>query len=128
MDERPLPTLANTDGDPLLLTTDKYRILGRRRETVESRLGSIDGVEVDENERGVTRYTFTRPGNKQHKSWENTIIGHAKISGESLNVETNSVRRADDLKKRVLEVCGELIEHRGRVRRSQGAHAENTRW
>jgi hypothetical protein len=115
LDERPLPTLANTDGDPLLLTTDKYGIVPGKRDEVESMLAGIEGVQIDEEKRGTTRYTFTRPGNKKLKRWENTIVGFAEVSRSALRIETNSIRRADALRKRIEDACGDIIEHKGRV-------------
>ncbi len=115
MDERPLPTFANTDGDPLLLTTDQFRIPPGRREEVEGRLGAGEGVEIDSAQSGGTRFTFTRPGNTRIKSWENTVVGSALISGDALRIETNSIRRADALRGRIEQACGDLIEHKGRV-------------
>jgi hypothetical protein len=114
MENRPLPTLQNTDGDPLLFTTDKYRIVAGARDAVEHRLGALPGVNVEQEERGSSRFVFTRPGNKQHKSWENTVVGQASVSRSDMRVETNSLKRADALRKQIEQLCGDTIRHVGR--------------
>jgi len=49
-----------------------------------------------------------------HKRWENTVIATAWISAGALKVESNSVARADDLRRRIEAACTGLVRHRGR--------------
>jgi hypothetical protein len=49
-----------------------------------------------------------------HRGWDNTIVGSASISGQTLRVETNSRERADALRQRLEAACGERIRHRAR--------------
>jgi len=114
LDRRPLPQLCNTDGDALEPTTDHYTFRPEQRAAVEAALSSLEADSREEGDEGHTRFTFTRPGNKRHKSWENTIVGSAHVSADSLRLETNSRRRAGALRRRVERACGDLILHRSR--------------
>ena len=108
------PELHNTDGDPLLLTTDHFEIEPGARGAVEARLAALEGVEPPEPGEDPPAYVFLRPGNRLHSSWENTVIGEARLSGAALQIEANSKERADALRRRVEEACGGLIRHRAR--------------
>lgn len=108
------PELRNTEGDPLSLTADHFDLAPGMRDEVGRRLSGLQGDESTEEEAGALRFTFTRPGNPMHKSWENTIIGSARLTAGELKLETNSTRRADELRRRIEEACEELITHRSR--------------
>ncbi len=109
------PELRNTDGDPLLLTTDHFEIAPGTRPAVETRIAALEDVEPPDDGEDPSVYVFLRPGSPQHPSWENTVIGHGRLSEETLRLETNSIRRADALRKRVEAACGERIRRRGRT-------------
>ena len=85
------PRLCNTDGDPFLFHTLTFRIesaeaafealaslaVGRSREEL------FDDAELDEG--GKLRsvdFDWIREGNRKFKSWDNTILGHIKISAK----------------------------------------------
>ncbi|MEN8182082.1 MAG: SEC-C domain-containing protein [Myxococcota bacterium] len=108
------PELHNTDGDPLLLTTDHFELEPLARAEVESRLAGMEGVEADDSEPDGAVYVFLTPGNPLHAAWENTVIGRALLSDATLRLETNSRERADALRGRVEAACGGLIRHRAR--------------
>ena len=112
------PQLHNTDGDPLLLTTDHFELDPAHRCDVESRLAALEGVEAPDPDDEQPAYTFLRPGNLRREnavpSLENTVIGRAWLSGSGLHVETNSRERADALRERIEAACGDLIRHRAR--------------
>jgi hypothetical protein len=108
-------TLCNTDGDPLLFHTLTFNIdsaeaafealaplaVGRSREQL------LDDAELDES--GKIRsidFDWIRKGNRTHKSWDNTILGHIKISENSLVAETNSENRAKRLRKEIEKRLG----------------------
>jgi hypothetical protein len=59
-------------------------------------------------------YVFLTPGNPMHASWENTVIGRARLEEAALRLETNSRERADTLRARVEAACGGLLRHRVR--------------
>ena len=110
--------LQNTDGDPLLLTTDHFELEPAARAEVQVRLAGMEGVEVEdaggEPDPGAAVYVFLTPGNAMHASWENTVIGRACLEEAALRLETNSRERADALRARVEAACGGLLRHRAR--------------
>jgi len=108
------PELHNTDGDPLLLTTDHFGLAAGARSEVEKRLAAMEGAEAEDPEGDEAAYSFLVPGNRMHASWENTVIGRAQLSETALQLETNSRERADSLRSRVEEACGGLLRHRAR--------------
>ncbi len=108
-----LPQLANTDGDPLLLTKDRFQLEPRDRGKVESELGRLADAGEHDGDAGAERsYTFHRPGNAMNAGWDNTIVGRAVVRQKELLLETNSVRRADDLRARVEAALGPLVRYR----------------
>jgi hypothetical protein len=111
---RPLPTLTNTDGDPLVMTTDHFDIVTPGTATVIARLATFVGAgePEDDDENGETSITITKPGNATMKSWDNTVIGRIAIAGSRLRIESNSVRRADGLRLALASHLGELVCHR----------------
>jgi hypothetical protein len=106
--------LSNTDGDPFLLTTDHFEITPGAVPAVEAQLAALPGVEPPEPGADPPAYVFLRRGNRLHRGWDNTIVGSASISGQTLRVETNSRERADALRERLEAACGDHIRHRAR--------------
>jgi hypothetical protein len=108
------PTVRNTDGDPLVLTTDRFEIVAEAP-AVAAGLASIEGAEVVAGSAEAPRvYTFSKAGAAEQARWERTIVGHARLSETTLTLETNSRERADALRARVEAACGDRIRHRGR--------------
>ena len=108
------PKLQNTDGDELLLTIDHFAFDTANRRAVEECLAAMDSVHPPEEGDREPSFTFLRAGNKIHKSWEATTIGRAVLSDRGLKLETNSVQRADHLRKRLETTCATLLRHRVR--------------
>jgi hypothetical protein len=110
------PEIQNTDGDPLLLTTDHFDFAPDARAKILSRLGEMEGVEADESEGHVADrvYVFLEPNNRIHTAWESTVIGRACLVGDALRVESNSIERADALRVRIEAACADLLRHRVR--------------
>lgn len=107
------PVLHNTDGDLLLLVSEEFTFAPADRAALVARLRSIDGAtaaDADDSEGdGENHFTFTRPGNAQHKSWENTVVGTGTLSATTLEIGANSIRRAAALRVAVDAVCGSLL-------------------
>jgi len=108
------PELSNTDGDPFLLTTDHFEIAPGARPAVEAQLAALPGVTPPDAGEDPPAYVFLRPGNRTNRSWENTVIGRASFSGQTLRAETNSRERADALRERLEAACGDRLRHRAR--------------
>jgi hypothetical protein len=111
-DNRPLPQLANTDGDPLLMTADHFEFDAGDRERILGLLCALEGAERAEDDGDPVTVSFLRPGNAKIKSWDNTVIGHVAIDSRKLRIETNSITRADALRKTVTDALGALVRHR----------------
>jgi hypothetical protein len=114
--ERSAPRkLVNTDGEEVVLTSDHFAFDVKARDEIVSALRTLAGVEPPDDDSDADEpFTFLRDGNAVHKSWENTVIGKAFLRGTNLVVETNSVERADALRRRIEERCGSLVRHRAR--------------
>jgi len=109
------PQLQNTDGDPLRLLTGHYRFIEASRSSVEAALTSIRGAgEIEAEDDGTSVVMFRRRGNRMHAHWDNTVIGTAFVTADGeLRLETNSLRRAAALRKKVETACrGLLTGHR----------------
>jgi hypothetical protein len=116
------PVLTNTDGELLVFHTLTFWVgsagvafealaplaLGFSKEEL------LAGAEVDED--GAIRrveFDWLKKGNKMHESWDNTILGHIKVSGQSLIAEVNSKQRAARLRKEIEKRMGSLGRHQG---------------
>ena len=103
----------NTDGDPLVLCADHFDVPAGDNAAVLAKLAAIEGAHAEDSDGGEV-VIFSRPGNKMHASWTNTIVGRALFHGARLRVETNSVARADALRARIERALGALLQHRAR--------------
>jgi hypothetical protein len=114
------PRLQNTDGDPLMFHTLTFQVgspavafaalvplaWGRSREDL------LDEAELDEH--GAIRaveFDWIKKGNRKIKSWDNTIMGHIKISGNTLTADVNSKERAEKLRSEIEKRLGILATH-----------------
>jgi len=122
------PVLCNTDGELLLLHTLRFRIgsaqvafdaltplaWGQTREEL------LTEAEIDAD--GAMRSAaidWRKPGNAMHKSWDNTILGHLKIEGNSLTAEVNSVNRAQKIRQEIEKRMRGMAVHRSTTTLSQ---------
>ena len=105
-------TLHNTDGEPVLLTTDRFVFDPGARADVETRLATI--AERAPGDGPESTFEFTVAGNALHRDWTKTIIGFATVSDGGLKVVTNSLPRAEMLRALVESTCGGTIRHRAR--------------
>jgi hypothetical protein len=107
-----LPQLTNTDGDPLLLTKDRFDFDSSVRALIDQKLMELTEDDDHESEREQRVFTFKKLGNAMHKTWDNTIVGRAVLERATLILETNSVRRADDLRKKIEGALQDLVRYR----------------
>ena len=54
-------------------------------------------------------FTWFKKGNKKHKSWENTVLGHITLEKDRLVLETNSEKRNNKGKKLLSKYLGKSI-------------------
>ncbi len=97
---RPAPVMQNTDGDPLLLTTDDFELTAPFSDVVD-RLRSLPDSEASDFDAREAVFVLTKSGNATHRSWDNTIVGRVVVTGRRLRIETNSTRRANALRTSV---------------------------
>jgi len=126
--------LCNTDGDPLLFHTLTFRIesaeaafdalaplaVGRLREEL------LDDAELGgDGKLRKVNIDWIREGNRKFKSWDNTILGHIKISGRLVIAEVNSESRAKRLRKEIEKRLGSLAVHESTVAQTLEEMREN---
>lgn len=101
------PTLVNNDGDPILLTTDHFDVDADARAEVARRLAALPrvmGPEPDDG--GGESFVFLGRGD--------LLLGQALLTGRRLQLSTNSVERADRLRRQIERACKGLLQHRAR--------------
>jgi hypothetical protein len=116
------PRLCNTDGDPYVFHTLTFRIgsaqvaFGALASLAwgESREDLLEGADVaaDGTLRSV-EFDWRKKGNAMHKTWDNTILGHIKISGRTLVADVNSANRAAKLRGEIERRLGMMAVHQG---------------
>lgn len=114
------PLLANTDGDPLVFHTLKFRIespeaafdalaplalLQSKEELLEDARFGKDG------RLHSVEFAWRRKGNAKIPSWDNTTLGDIKIVGRSLIAEVNSENRAKRLRSEIEKRLGSAATH-----------------
>jgi len=112
------PTLQNTDGDDLLFVTDRYDFAVAVRAQVEAALAGMEDVVPPDADAPESEYVFHRTGGDHRHGWEELVVGSATVGDGVLTAETNSLPRADALRRRLEAACGDLLRHRRRERRS----------
>ena len=50
--------------------------------------------------------SWVKAGNRQHKGWDNTVLGTLRLEAGRLEVDVNSARRADRLKREIARRLG----------------------
>jgi hypothetical protein len=100
---RPLPTLTNTDGDPLLPSSTRLPIAEGASTEIERRLDTLAGWERDESD--APQWTWT----KHPTDATGTVLGSARLTTEALVIETNSRERMDRALALLRPALGALI-------------------
>lgn len=90
---------------PLSLEEEPRALLDRAERDERGNLEKID-------------FPWLRPGNEQHKSWKNTILGHVRINGKRLTIHVNSDERARLAQQEVAQRLGEQARYRHSVHQS----------
>jgi uncharacterized protein (DUF2384 family) len=101
---RPLPTLANTDGDPLLPSTTRLPVAADGAEIeVERRMDALaDWVRDEEGGRSWT-------WKKTPADTMGTVLGNARLTADALVIETNSRERMERALGVLRPVFGALV-------------------
>lgn len=141
------PRLTNTDGDPIALTTLTYELKTDLGDAFE-KLAPLARVHGEDHTDEVIRDTsgavtsaslsWIKAGNRQHKHWDNTVLGNIRLETGRLVADVNSARRADRLKREIAKRLGrtaaliyttvvdpsEMVEERARQRAAGEQHDE----
>ena len=100
------------------MTIDTFGFEPRLRPAITKQLEALQGCEPSgtsgSGKNAVASYTFSKAGNAMHRTWENTILGQARLGGGTLEVETNSRQRADRLRQSLEAACGAALRHQDR--------------
>jgi hypothetical protein len=113
--------LSNTDGDPIVFCTDHFELAPNGRAEVFERLTTAIPGGHAEQPGCDDAIVFSRPGNKMHAHWDNTIVGRAWFERGRLLAETNSIKRADALRRQIEAAAGALLRFRAREVRDANA-------
>jgi len=105
------PKLQNTDGDPLLLTIDHYDFAATDRGAVEAALRRM-GAEMSPRRGSADSHFSFKRSVEGSKTRQATIVAQVRVRDRSMRVETNSIRRADEIRRRLEDVCGALVQYR----------------
>jgi hypothetical protein len=115
-----IPTLQNTDGEPLSLHRLTFRIEDAATafealadlDIIASREELLERAERDRSGKlAKARIDWQKPGNAKLRSWDNTILGHLTIENRTLVVEVNSRRRAARIRKEIEKRLGTGVLH-----------------
>jgi Protein of unknown function (DUF2384) len=121
------PRLTNTDGDPLEFHTLTFRV-GSAMAAFEalaplaagsSKKELLQGAVMDPD--GTLRnvsFEWTKRGNLKFDTWDNTILGHLRISGHELVAEVNSQSRAEKIRREIEKRLGILVTHQKTIRQT----------
>jgi hypothetical protein len=110
-----LPTLLNTDGDPIEMTTMTYELGVPATEAFDRLrpLATLRGEAHVDDERydaagGIEAVVLTwlKAGNRKHKDWDNTTLGTLRLDGSRLVIEVNSARRRERIAKEISKRFG----------------------
>jgi hypothetical protein len=116
-----MPKLQNTDGEPLEMhrltfDIDSPEVVVRAladldlEATAEELLARAERTSRGEIKRVM--WDWKKAGNRMHKSWSNTVLGHLEIKGRKLRAEVNSARRASELKLLIESRCRDDVRFR----------------
>jgi len=121
------PVLCNTDGDPLLPHTMTYEIGSAQAAfdalaplcVTHSREELLEEAEFDaRGELTKAEITWSKKGNRQNKTWDNTTLGTLSIEGRSLVATVNSAERAALLRKEIDKRLGLAAVHKSTTTQS----------
>lgn len=98
------PTLVNNDGDSILFTTDHFAFEAGARDEIARRLDLLSGVHGPVPGDDASE-VFDFVGRNE------VLVGQARLGDRRLRVDTNSIERADTLRRRIERACGSLLRH-----------------
>ncbi len=115
------PTFTNTDGELLVLHKITYTIDSPQTAfnalkdlaLIYDEKQMLQDAEYDGNgQLKKTNISWHKSGNKKHKEWSNTVLGHLEINGTELKIDVNSANRAKKIRKEIEKRMGKSATHR----------------
>jgi hypothetical protein len=117
-----LPTLQNTDGDPL----SPHKLVFDLNAPPQTAFDALKHLALDEADEDLladaardledrltrVRFSWKKRGNKMHAGWDNTVLGSIEIDGTRLIAEVNSEARADAIRKKIETALGANVRYR----------------
>ena len=117
-----LPTLQNTDGEPLSLHKLVFDLYAPPQTAFDAlKHLALDEMDEDllvdatrdcEDKLTRVRLSWKKRGNEKHAGWDNTVLGWIEIDGPRLIAEVNSQARADAIRKTIETALGEDVRYR----------------
>jgi hypothetical protein len=121
------PVLCNTDGHPLVYHTLTYHL-----ESTEAALDALaplamarskedllNSAEFDDDGNFINlTFDWLKKGNRKFSSWNNTLLGSIRISGDSLVAEVNSDKRAARFRAEIEKRLGSSATLENAIRQS----------
>lgn len=99
----PIPSLANTDGEEMLITRTRFEVRDG-----EGLLQSLDASGELERHEGETVWSWSGT-NREGKS---VVLGRIELEGEALKLETNSAVRAERGRSLIETLAGDAVAYR----------------
>lgn len=118
------PQLANTDGDPLVFHTLKFRIESPERALdalaplalLQSKEELLEGAKFGKDGRlQMVEFDWCKKGNAKIPSWDNTTLGNIKIVGRFLIAEVNSENRGKRLRSEIEKRLGSAARYESTI-------------
>lgn len=113
------PEMSNTDGDPLVLITDRFDFPSSRQAAVISALEALPGAGPALRDDEGIEVVISKPSTDSRSGGRNvplpleqTMIARIEVEKTRLLVETNSVARADAAKALITTALGSLVRFR----------------
>jgi SEC-C motif len=117
-----LPTLQNTDGEPL----SPHKLVFDLNVPPHVAFDALKHLALDELDEDLlsdatrdsdgkltrVRFSWKKRGNKKHAGWDNTVLGWIEIEGTRLIAEVNSEARADAIRRNIETALGDGVRYR----------------
>ena len=123
----PKPILTSTDDELLQPTKLSYQLNCSVDEAFhalktlahnwsEQELLSDEDIVFDsQNQIQNISFPWLKKGNRKHKNWENTVLGHIRISDKQLTIDVNSNERAEQIKRKINRRLGKQAKFKHAV-------------
>ena len=107
----PIPKLHNTDGQKLVFTITRYAFPREKREEILQKLNSMRNIECVGDDGEESEFLWIVES--RQKRFERTTKGNIRIGEDYIQIECNSRSRDREVRTRVENFFGRLIEYEG---------------